>query len=88
MRQQVRAFRLNVHFLPFWSRQSLFPIGMRQFGCPNSLGFFFSVVVSSNGFWIEMCISATLYVRHWLHSVLPVAEGRCHQIQDNFHHVF
>ncbi len=25
---------------------------------------------------------------HWLHWVLPVAEGRCHQIQDNFHHAF
>lgn len=25
---------------------------------------------------------------HWLHWVLPVAKGRCHQIQDNFHHAF
>lgn len=35
----------------------------------------------------SMCIFIACF-SHWLHWVLPVAEGRCHQIQDNFHHVF
>lgn len=35
VKENASASVLSPHPLPFWSRQSLFPIGMRQFGCPN-----------------------------------------------------